>query len=76
MPATNFENLTEQIVQVKKQKVPYRRARSEKKNPLRTKLNNDGTPKGTGRYFMGYSWDGRAVYLPRRKKLKGYQKQR
>jgi hypothetical protein len=34
----------------------------------------DGKPVGTGK-IMGVSWDSRAVYTPKRKKLKGWQRE-
>jgi len=35
---------------------------------------SDGKPKGSG-HIMGVGWDGRAVYTPKRKKLKGWQRE-
>jgi hypothetical protein len=60
--------------QAKKPKVPFRIARRERRNPMKTAYNNNRKPKGTGFLNMGIAWDGRAIYQPKRKKLKGYMK--
>jgi hypothetical protein len=40
------------------------------------KRNVDGTFKGTGNRQMMQIWNDQAIYTPRRKKLKGYEKER
>lgn len=51
------------------------RSRRERRNPFRTKYRNDRKPVGTGFLNMGVAWDGQVIYFPKRKKLKGWQKE-
>ncbi len=78
MAKSKFQNSEVQEEPGKKVKTPYHLARRERrreiKNLSRTVYNNNRTPKGTGFLNMGLAWDGRAIFRPRRKKLKGYQK--
>ena len=52
---------------------PFRRDVRARKNRDVT-FRSDGKPMGSGR-IMGVGWDGRAVYTPKRKKLKGWQRE-
>jgi len=58
----------------KKQKVPYRITRKERRRSFRVVYRNDRKPKGTGFLQMGVFWDDKVIHFPRRKKLKGWQK--
>lgn len=49
-------------------------ARSERRASYRTVYNNNRKPKNQGFLNMGIAWDGAAIFFPKRKKLKGYQK--
>jgi len=39
------------------------------------KIENQSTGIRANRLITGYAWNPQAVYIPRRRKLKGYQKQ-
>ena len=49
-------------------------SRRERRASYRTVYNNDRKPKGSGFIQMGIAWDGKAVFFPKRKKLKGWEK--
>jgi len=49
-------------------------SRSERRASYRTVYNNNRKPKNQGFLQMGISWDSSAIFVPKRKKLKGYQK--
>jgi len=49
-------------------------SRRQKRASFRKKYNNNRIPKNTGFLQMGAPWDDRAIFQPKRKKLKGYQK--
>lgn len=49
-------------------------SRSERRHPPKKKYRNDRTPVNSGFLQMGTSWDGKAIYKPKRKKLKGWQR--
>ena len=66
--------MTEEIKEKKELKPPYRLSRRERRKKYHTVYNNNRLPKGNGFLNMGVAWDGRAIYFPKRKKLKGYQK--
>lgn len=68
----------QQQVEHKKGNPPHYRnfvSRRERRNPFRTKYRNDRKPVGTGFLNMGVAWDGQVIYFPKRKKLKGWQKE-
>lgn len=50
-------------------------SRRERRHPFRKKYRNDRTPVGTGFLQMGVAWDGKVIYMPKRKKLKGWQRE-
>jgi len=68
-----LKNQTE-MTHEEQQRVPYRLTRRERRKNPRTVYNNNRKPKGTGFLQMGVAWDGQVIYMPKRKKLKGYQK--
>jgi hypothetical protein len=62
-------------VTIEKLPIPkrFRRLVRAKKNK-NVKYRGDRLPVGSGR-VMYTNWDGRVIHLPRRKKLKGWQKE-
>jgi len=67
-------------VKVEKPETPRLPAPKRFRRDVRARKNQgaafrpDGKPVGTGK-IMGMSWDSRAVYAPKRKKLKGWQRE-
>lgn len=72
-----MENKTQQAPpqgEDKKGNKPRYVSRRERRASYRTVYNNNRKPKNQGFLQMGTAWDGSAMFAPKRKKLKGYQK--
>lgn len=72
-----MENKTQQAPpqgEDKKGNKPRYVSRRERRASYRTVYNNKRKPKNHGFLNMGIAWDGSAMFFPKRKKLKGYQK--
>jgi hypothetical protein len=52
-----------------------RLSRRLRRHPARKIYRNDRTPVASGLHTSGYVWNSQAVYLPKWKKLKGWQKE-
>ena len=63
-----------QVPQEKKTTPRYINRRERRAGWL-TKYNNNRKPKGSGFIQMGIAWDGAVIFRPRRKKIKGWQKE-
>lgn len=72
-----MENKTQQTPPAgedKKGNKPRYVSRRERRASYRTVYNNNRKPKNQGFLQMGTALDGSAMFAPKRKKLKGYQK--
>jgi len=49
-------------------------SRRERRNPLKQKYRNDRKPVGEGFIQVGIAWNGQAMFFPKRKKMKGWQR--